>query len=122
MEEKSIRFEDIPNAITGVLKKLSSLEEKIDGIYELVQSAKEETWFTVAELCAYLPTHPVEHTIYCWTSSREIPYHKRGKRIMFLKSEIDEWLQGVKGKSKNEIQREAEEYVSSVQRKNRRLL
>ena len=111
MEEKSIRFEDIPNAITGVLKKLSSLEDKIDGIYELVQSEKEETWFTVAELCAY-----------CWTSSREIPFHKRGKRIMFLKSEIDEWLQGVKGKSKNEIQREAEEYVSSVQRKNRRLL
>lgn len=24
MEEKSIRFEDIPNAITGVLNKLSS--------------------------------------------------------------------------------------------------
>lgn len=66
MEENSIRFEDIPNAITGVLKKLSSLEDKIDGIYELVQSEKEETWFTVAELCAYLPTHPVEHTIYCW--------------------------------------------------------
>ncbi|MCS3157644.1 helix-turn-helix domain-containing protein [Bacteroides thetaiotaomicron] len=92
MEENSIRFEDIPNAITGVLKKLSSLEDKIDGIYELVQSEKEETWFTVAELCAYLPTHPVEHTIYCWTSNREIPFHKRGKRIMFLKSEIDEWL------------------------------
>lgn len=48
MEENSIRFEDIPNAITGVLKKLSSLEDKIDGIYELVQSEKEETWFTVA--------------------------------------------------------------------------
>lgn len=30
MEENSIRFEDIPNAITGVLKKLSSLEDKID--------------------------------------------------------------------------------------------
>ena len=43
MEENSIRFEDIPNAITGVLKKLSSLEDKIDGIYELVQSEKEET-------------------------------------------------------------------------------
>ena len=63
MEENSIRFEDIPNAITGVLKKLSSLEDKIDGIYELVQSEKEETWFTVAELCAYLPTHPVEHIL-----------------------------------------------------------
>ena len=63
MEENSIRFEDIPNAITGVLKKLSSLEDKIDGIYELVQSEKEETWFTVAELCAYLPTHPVAYHI-----------------------------------------------------------
>ena len=122
MEEKSIRFEDISIFFSGVLKKLSSLEEKIDGIYELVQSAKEETWFTVTELCAYLPTHPVEHTIYCWTSSREIPYHKRGKRIMFLKSEIDEWLKGVKGKSKQEIQKEAEEYVLSTQRKNRRLI
>ena len=116
MEEKSIRFEDIPNAITGVLKKLSSLEDKIDGIYELVQSAKEETWFTVAELCAYLPTHPVEHTIYCWTNRREIPYHKRGKRIMFLKSEIDEWLKDNKNKSRNDIMKEALAYVKSTKK------
>ena len=116
MEENSIRFEDIPNAITGVLKKLSSLEDKIDGIYELVQSAKEETWFTVAELCAYLPTHPVEHTIYCWTNRREIPYHKRGKRIMFLKSEIDEWLKDNKNKSRNDIMKEALAYVKSTKK------
>ena len=42
MEEKSIRFEDITNAITGVLKKLSSLEDKIDGIYELVNQRKKK--------------------------------------------------------------------------------
>ena len=92
------------------------MEEKIDGIYELVQSAKEETWFTVTELCAYLPTHPVEHTIYCWTSSREIPYHKRGKRIMFLKSEIDEWLKDNKNKSRNDIMKEALAYVKSTKK------
>lgn len=114
MEEKSIKFEDMPNAITGVLKKLSVLESKIDGLYDIVQSEKEETWFTVAELRAYLPTHPVEHTIYCWTSNREIPFHKRGKRIMFLKSEIDGWLQENKSKSRTEILREAEIYVQST--------
>ena len=113
MEENSIRFEDIPNAITGVLKKLSSLEDKIDGIYELVQSEKEETWFTVAELCAYLPTHPVEHTIYCWTSNREIPFHKRGKRIMFLKSEIDAWLHDGKRKSQKELAEEAAQFINA---------
>lgn len=122
MEEKSIKFEDVPNAIMGILKKLSLLEEKINGIFEHVQSEKEDTWFTVTELCAYLPTHPVEHTIYCWTSNRGIPYHKRGKRIMFLKSEIDEWLKENKSKSMNEIQREAEEYVLSTQKKSRKLI
>ena len=43
MEENSIRFEDIPNAITGVLKKLSSLEDKIDGIY----GAQNEAYKTI---------------------------------------------------------------------------
>lgn len=122
MEENRIKFEDLPNAITGVLNKLSFMENRINKIFELVQSEKEETWFTVTELCAYLPTHPVEHTIYCWTSNHEIPYHKRGKRIMFLKSEIDEWLKGNKTKSRGEIQKEAEEYVLLTQSKNRRFI
>lgn len=87
-----------------------------------IQPDKGLEWLSVSELSEYLPTHPVEHTIYCWTSNKQIPFHKKGKRIMFLKSEIDEWLQGTKGKSKNEIQREAEEYVLSTQRKNRRLI
>lgn len=114
MEEKSIKFEDMPNAISGVLKKLLVLENKIDGLYDIVQSEKEETWFTVADLRSYLPTHPVEHTIYCWTSNQQIPFHKRGKRIMFLKSEVDEWLQANKRRSRSEIQKEAQEYVQST--------
>ena len=90
MEENSIRFEDIPNAITGVLKKLSSLEDKIDGIYELVQSEKEETWFTVAELCAYLPTHPVEHTIYGFKeprANRRTRFKEKQRNMYYLHKE-----------------------------------
>lgn len=41
---------------------------------------------------------------------------------MFLKSEIDEWLKENKSKSMNEIQREAEEYVLSTQKKSRKLI
>ena len=68
MEENSIRFEDIPNAITGVLKKLSSLEDKIDGIYELVQSEKEETW---------LP-------LLCLTSWNNIRFSLQQRRYCFI--------------------------------------
>ena len=58
-----------------------------------IQPDKGLEWLSVSELSEYLPTHPVEHTIYCWTSNKQIPFHKKGKRIMFLKSEIDEWMQ-----------------------------
>ena len=122
MNEQVLNFNDLPTALSLVINQLKEIDSKISLLSSQFQSNKENEWLTVTELCAYIPTHPVEHTIYCWTNRREIPYHKRGKRIMFLKSEIDEWLKGVKGKSKQEIQKEAEEYVSSVQRKNRRLL
>ena len=122
MNEQVLNFNDLPTALSLVINQLKEIDSKISLLSSQFQSNKENEWLTVTELCAYLPTHPVEHTIYCWTSSREIPYHKRGKRIMFLKSEIDEWLKGVKGKSKQEIQKEAEEYVLSTQRKNRRLI
>ena len=58
MEEKSIKFEDMPNAITGVLKKLSVLESKIDGLYNIVQSEKVDTWFTVTELRVWAISAP----------------------------------------------------------------
>ena len=122
MNEQVLNFNDLPTALSLVINQLKEIDSKISLLSSQFQSNKENEWLTVTELCAYIPTHPVEHTIYCWTSSREIPYHKRGKRIMFLKSEIDEWLKGVKGKSKQEIQKEAEEYVLSTQRKNRRLI
>lgn len=49
-----------------------------------IQPDKGLEWLSVSELSEYLPTHPVEHTIYCWTSNKQIPFHKKGKRIMFL--------------------------------------
>jgi len=38
-----------------------------------------------------------------------VPYHKNGKNLVFLKSEIDEWLKTGKRKSNAEI--EAESYL-----------
>ncbi len=41
-----------------------------------------------------------------------IPFHKQGKSISFLKSEIDEWLCQGKKKSLLDLQHEAEEFVN----------
>ncbi|MFV8441866.1 helix-turn-helix domain-containing protein [Flavobacterium sp. LB2P44] len=51
-------------------------------------------------------------TIYGLTHQKEIPFHKRGKRLYFLKSEILQWIKNGKRESKSELEKRAEEYLS----------
>lgn len=51
-------------------------------------------------------------TIYGLTHRKEIPFHKRGKRLYFLKSEILQWIQSGKQESKSELEIRANEYLS----------
>ena len=99
MSEKSITFEDLPKAMSWMMDKLNELDSKIDGLNNQNSNVPTEQWMNLKELCEYIPSHPAEQTVYGWTSCHLIPFHKRGKRIMFLKSEIDEWLHAGKIKS-----------------------
>ena len=58
---------------------------------ELSIQSKDE-WFNLDQICKYLPDKPAKATVYGWVSKRLIPYHKKGKSLSFLKSEIDQWL------------------------------
>jgi excisionase family DNA binding protein len=53
---------------------------------------ESKQFLTVSELREYLPENPSESTIYCWTSAKKIPYQKHGRRLIFVRSEIDKWL------------------------------
>ena len=92
MTEKNITFEDLPKAMTWMMDKLNELTSKVDNINN--QSVQPQT-------------------VYGWTSCHQIPFHKRGKRIMFLKSEIDTWLHDGKIKSQKELEAEATLFLKS---------
>lgn len=94
MSEKNITFEDLPKAMSWLMDKLNELDSKIDGLNNQNQSVPTEQWMNLKELCDYIPSHPAEQTVYGWTSCHLIPFHKRGKRIMFLKSEIEDKSDG----------------------------
>jgi len=51
-----------------------------------------DRWFDIVELGQYLPDKPAVPTIYGYVHRRIIPFHKRLKKLYFLKSEIDDWL------------------------------
>ena len=117
MSEKNITFEDMPKAMSWMMDKLNELDSKIDGLNNSPQTAPSEIWMNLKELREYLPSHPAEQTVYGWTSCHQIPFHKKGKRIMFLKSEIDDWLHDGRMKSQKELEQEAENFIKSKRKR-----
>ena len=96
--------------------KLDDISKKISAVNK--SSKDDDRRMDVTEAQKYIPGHPAVQTIYGWTSNNMIPYHKVGKRIYFVKSELDAWLLKEGHKSQDDLRREAEEYVNS-RRKNR---
>ncbi|MBA7522401.1 hypothetical protein ES705_14520 [subsurface metagenome] len=81
-------FDSLPTEIQGITIKLDRLEVILNEI--LKSKEKTVTWFSVPEVAEYL--HLAIPTIYTMTSNHRIPFVRRGKKILFLKTAIDEWL------------------------------
>lgn len=70
-----------------------------------------ERWMNLQELCEYLPEKPKVQTVYSWVSNSLIPVNKKGKRLYFLKSDIDTWLKSGRRKTFAELQAETSKRV-----------
>lgn len=90
MEEKILTFNEIPEAMSFLIEKVKNLEELIRTA--ACSQPDQNAWFNLEELCDYLPDRPAKQTVYGWVFQKKIPYHKKGKKLQFLKCEIDEWL------------------------------
>ncbi len=52
----------------------------------------DDRWLTVDEICTYLSVS--NETVYKWIEQRAMPGHRVGRRWMFKKNEVDEWVMG----------------------------
>lgn len=114
-------FEMIPTLMLNLIEDNKVLSAKLDAINRKLSASMgnnrdENERMDVTEAQKYIPGHPAVQTIYGWTSNNMIPYHKVGKRIYFLKSELDAWLSKEQHKSKDDLREEAEEYVNNHRR------
>lgn len=117
MEELIIN-NSLNDKLTLVLTKLDSIEKRLCEHITPMEEHQEAKWLNVAELCEYLPSHPKVQTVYSWTCSRKIPFHKKGRSIMFDKMEIDQWLQdGCHYKTEQDLKEEAIKYIESKRKK-----
>lgn len=95
----------MPGALSYLIEKVEGLEKTAQNLLNRQEECCSPHWMDVDELCNYIPFHPVKQTVYGWVSDRQIPHHKINKALVFLQSEIDDWMKHC-GKKSIEKQRE----------------
>ena len=114
---ESLTFEQLPLAVSLLIDEVKGLKTIL-----LTADTKDEPtdrWFNLQELCEYLPDHPARQTVYGWVSQHLIPYHKKGKKLQLLQSEIDAWLKSDEHKTTAQLQAEAQQFINSKSQERR---
>jgi excisionase family DNA binding protein len=108
---EGLTLESLPKAFTRLTIEVSEIKRLL-----LEKSNEQPTetdrWFDLNELCNYHPDKPSKPTVYGWVNASSIPVHKGGKKLRFLKSEIDNWLRQGRKKTLAETATEAEKYCT----------
>jgi excisionase family DNA binding protein len=101
--------------ISSIAKETAS--EVIRKLSEKESLSNQDEWLNLNELCAYHPDKPSKQTVYEWVSKRKIPFYKDGRKLRFLKSEIDADLKEGKRRTQKEVALDVESYYSQKNKK-----
>lgn len=86
----NVTFEHLPKAVNQLSAEVKEIKAIL--LANITKPTQEDEWLDVKKLMEYLPDKPKRPTIYSWVNKKLIPYHKRGKHLRFLKSEVNQWL------------------------------
>ena len=108
------------NPFEVIEARLCNIENLLQNFQQYVEDQttqpEPDRWFDLNELIEYDPEKRTKPTFYGYVHRNEIPYHKRGKKLLFLKSEIDEWLKSGRKKTFQEISKEADNYLNTTKK------
>lgn len=104
--------EELEELISGAISKALCRIDKSK------PTPEKDQWFTLEQLCEYRPEKPAKATVYAEVSKGLIPFHKKSKRLIFLKSEIDTWIKSGRKKTKAELFNEADQvFVQNLKKR-----
>lgn len=106
---ETLSFEKLPEAVailTETVKEMKAL------ILQKAESKPEiETPIQLDEVVPI--TGLSKPTLYGYVQRNEIPYHKKGNRLYFFKSEIIDWIKTGKQKTIKELEADTDEFLSN---------
>lgn len=85
-------IEEIKSILEAIKTEMQKNGEMLDNLQKLLSSSASKNVMTVADVARYLDI--TEYTVYKMTRNGKIPFKKleNGKRVYFLRDEIDEWI------------------------------
>lgn len=85
-------IEDLKSILEAIRTEMQKNGERLDSLQKLLSSSSSKNVMTVAEVANYLDI--TEYTVYKMTRNGKIPFKKlkNGKRVYFLRDDIDEWI------------------------------
>lgn len=101
-----LTLETLPKAFSNLTTEVSEIRQMLLSLSS-EKPAEYDRWLTLDELCQYHPDKPSKMTVYGWVHNGTIPVHKGGKKLRFLKSEIDSWLLQGRKQTRAEIEAES---------------
>lgn len=93
----------VRKALTESVKNQTGMQPEADQLLNMREAA------------AFLNLKP--YTIYGMVSRGEIPVNKKGKKLMFLRSELLDWVKSGRRKTSSEIEAEATSYLKPKSRR-----
>lgn len=105
-----LTLETLPKAVRHLTNEVVEIKRLLL-LKSSEQSNEANRWFDLNELCIYHPDKPSKPTVYGWVNAGAIPVHKGGKKLRFLKSDIDDWLRQGKKKTLAEIANDTDTYL-----------
>ncbi len=109
---QQITLETLPKAFMHLIDEVRELKTLLIQKNQEPQTTTDQ-WFDLNELCNYHPDKPKPATVYGWVFAGKIPVNKGGKKLRFLKSEIDEWLKQGRKMTLAESSLKAEQYLKN---------
>ena len=104
-----LKFEQLPNLIATLTNEVREMKALL-----LNKAEHHPEIETPIQLNEVVPiTGLTKPTLYGYVQRNEIPYHKKGNRLYFFKSEIIDWIKTGKQKTLKELEADTNAYLSN---------
>jgi len=110
-ENEKITYDSIPEAMMHLLQEVAYIKNHLlNTATSAIETAPapqvESEYLTVAELSQLIKKSM--GTIYNKTSKRQIPFIKKGNRVLFERQVILDWMREGRRKTEEQLQKEVE--------------